>query len=274
MYTKLLSLVALVSCLAACGGGENDPQNGSTPVARATCSGGPAPSDLRGVYSATIQTGSSTGRHTLLMLVEDGETWLFYVNGAYSTFDNDYFWPTAFFQGNLCQGTGGSLVSAGLAHFFVDAEGDYITLPATASYGRADASTLTGSVSSAARTMDTTFRRTSRSDYAQPASLASLTGTWSLETSYVGETLMVKVRGDGNYEGLSNEGCGFSGRFAPHASGRNYFTVVIEFGARPCDIPGLRGTGIAVLVDGRLRIGLTDSARRYGELGYGSRMGL
>ncbi|HEY1043690.1 MAG TPA: FKBP-type peptidyl-prolyl cis-trans isomerase, partial [Telluria sp.] len=81
-------------------------------------------------------------------------------------------------------------------------------------------------------------------DYAAPANLADVAGTWRLNER-TGNLSTVVVSG-GSFTGTSTSGCSFTGTLATRASNKNVFDATITYGAAPCALAGQTVSGIGM----------------------------
>ena len=251
--TTVLSFMAVVSALTACGGG-----GGSD----ATATAGPS---AEGVYGGTL-TGSPSNAFNLLVL-EDGQYWSMYgTQGA-----------TVFGVAGFVQGTG----TSNNGNFTSSNGKDFGVFPAisgtvSATYN-ASTKTISGTTTSTSGT--STFSggpiAGSLYNYDAAATLSTVAGSWTT-TSLTGETVTISIAAGGAFTAISSGGCRFSGTVTPRASGKNVFNTSLTFGLAPCALPNQTATGIAVaypLTTGRtqLIVAVTDSARTVGAAVVGTR---
>lgn len=239
---------AAVALLAGCGGGDaSDP--------------GPT---AEGVYGGTLANSTSSAFNMLVL--ENGEYWSMY--GVQTA--------QAFGVAGFVQGTGtsnnGSFSSSTAKDF---GETPAVTGTVSATYD-ATAKTISGTLTSTAGQV--TFSGGSIPGslyvYNMPASLATISGSWSM-TDLNGEAVAVTISSTGAVA-ASSLGCSFTGTVVPRASGTNVFNVALRFGPVPCDLSGQEATGIAVaypLANGRtqLIVAAVDGTRTYGAAAFGAR---
>jgi hypothetical protein len=251
----LLSLVATISTLTACGGGGGEGSD-------TTAVTGPS---AEGVYSGTL-TGSSSNAFNLLIL-ENGDYW-----SMYGTQVGTVFGVAGFIQGTGSS-SNGSFTSANGKDFGVSPA---VSGVVNATYN-ATAKTINGTTTSTSGT--STFNggpiTGSLYNYDTAATLSTIVGSWTT-TSLTGETVTISIAADGTFTAVSNGGCNFSGTFAPRASGKNVFNTSLTFGVVPCELPNQTATGIAVaypLTTGQtqLIVAGTDAARTVGAAVIGTR---
>lgn len=80
--------------------------------------------------------------------------------------------------------------------------------------------------------------------FATPASLSSISGTWT-GTLLDGMTTTVTISSAGSLTG-SSSGCSFTGTAVPDSSKTNFFDVSLTFGSSPCAFPNQTASGIGV----------------------------
>ncbi len=93
-------------------------------------------------------------------------------------------------------------------------------------------------------TLTGTALPTSLFNYDTAASISAISGTWA-GTLLDGASATVTITSNGGVSG-SSSGCSFSGAVAPDPSNKNFFDVLLTFGASPCPLPNEIATGIAV----------------------------
>ncbi len=81
-------------------------------------------------------------------------------------------------------------------------------------------------------------------NYNTPASLSSISGTWT-GTLLNGAPTTVTISASGSVSG-SSQGCSFSGTVSPDSSNKNFFDVSLTFGGNPCALPNQTASGIGV----------------------------
>lgn len=249
-----LSIAVVAFTLSACGGGGDA---GTTATTAAT-------TQPQGVYSGTL-TGSSSSAFELLVL-ENDEYWSVYGTST----------PGAFLVAGFIQGQGASTSTT----FTSSNAKDFGTVPATA--GTISATyvanaSISGTI--AATTGNVTFSGapiiSSTYDYNAAASLASITGAWTL-TALDASVINLTIAGNGAIAG-STGGCAFTGTITPRASGKNVFNTSVTFGAAPCVLAGQTATGIGLtylLAGGATRqfvIAGVDATRTSGTALFGTR---
>lgn len=238
--------------LIGCGGGGGD--------------GAPSPGpSAEGVYAGKL-AGSASSDFELLVL-ENDEYWTIYGMRT----------PSMFAVTGFLQGTGksnnGSFTSSNARDFgLIPAASGVVD----ATYD-ATAKTISGTVQYESLTVGFSGGPISDSlyDYDTPASLTTITGTWTASTLQ-GEVVSLDVASNGAFTTFSNLGCTASGNVSPRPSGKNVFNVFLTFGPAPCALPGQTATGIAVaypLANGQtqLIVGVVDASRSMGTAVFGTR---
>lgn len=89
-----------------------------------------------------------------------------------------------------------------------------------------------------------TFSKMGNFNFAQAASLSTVSGAWS-GTFVGGGVGTVNISSNGTLSG-SSQGCSFTGHLAPDTSGNNYFNLTVSFGASPCLLPSQTVNGIGI----------------------------
>jgi len=247
-------LLAVAAAVSACGGGNG----AASPV--------PTVERPEGVYGGTL-TGS-TSPDFLMLVLENGELWSLYGTAA----------APGFIVGGLVQG---SLSVSGTSFNAADMR-DYGVLPATAgtaagSFNKA-AGTITGNsvIGGAPVSFSGGPIAGSLYNYDTPASLASVSGPWTL-SSLDGDTIFLNVGMGGAITATTASGCTFSGSAAPRASGKNVFDVSITFGPAPCLLAGQSASGIALTypitggTQTQLLVALQNATRMAGNAAVGVR---
>lgn len=254
---KRLTSVGLLLCallaIAGCGG---DGDGGNAPFQPGTTA--------EGVYAGTL-TGSASDAFNLLVL-ETGEYWVLFGTQTASSL----------LVAGFGQGTGTSVSGTFTSTDFRD----FTVVPVAA--GRVDAvynrsgSSIRGSVTFAGSSVGFSGGAIAGSlyDYDIPASLATISGNWSL-TDLAGQAVSLSIASTGAFTATS-AGCVFTGSVTPRPSGKNVFNVALTFGSAPCVLAGQSAAGIAVaypLATGgtQLIIAAVDGARAQGAAAIGVR---
>ncbi len=256
-FAALTSVVlACTALLTACGGGGGS----DTPAATSGVTAPTTPvittpvTKIEGFYTGTVSTGT---QFQLIALENDQIYALIGSPDAQGVFR----------VSSLLEGSGtssnGSFSAANAREY--GSNGQVTGLAVSGSFN--PRATVMGTATSA--TSMTTFSGTALAltsyNYDTPATLASVTGTWTGATLF-GESVTYSVSSTGAVSGASAQGCRFTGTAAPRASGKNVFDATVTFGAAPCAAPGVTGTGIGVaapLANGRsqLLLALTNAGR-------------
>lgn len=248
--------VAVAALVAACGGSGNDL---ATPVATAD--------RPEGIYGGTLTGGASPDFRMLVL--ENGELWSF--QGTETA--------PGYTIGRVVQG---SLTVSGTTFFASNMrEYDGVTLApsgtAAGSFNKS-AGTITGNTVIGGVTVSFSGAPIAGSlyDYDTPASLASFTGAWTLD-SLDGDDITLNVTAGGVVTATTVSGCTFSGTAAPRASGKNVFDINVTFGAAPCVLAGQTASGIALAypiaggAQTQLLVALQNAARLAGNAAHGVR---
>jgi hypothetical protein len=247
--------LAVAAAVAACGGSGNDLASPATTVDRP-----------EGIYGGTL-TGSASPDFRMLVL-ENGELWSFYGTET----------APGYTVGGLVQG---AVTVSGTTFVGTDLR-DYGVAPATSgttagSFNKA-AGTITGNVVAGGVTVSFSGAPIAGSlyNYDTPASLASFTGAWTLD-SLDGDNITLNVTAGGAVTATTVSGCTFSGTAAPRASGKNVFDINVTFGAAPCLLANQNASGIALAypISGgaqtQLLVALQNATRLAGNAAYGVR---
>lgn len=241
--------------VSACGGSGNGLASPATTVDRP-----------EGIYGGTL-SGSASPDFRMLVL-ENGEVWSLYGTEA----------APGYTVGGLVQG---NLTVSGTTFFASDMR-DYGAAPATSGTAAGTfnktVGTITGNVVAGGVTVSFSGAPIAGSlyDYDTPASLASFTGGWTLNT-LDGDTVALNVDGAGGITATTALGCNFSGTATPRASGKNVFDISVTFGAAPCVLAGQNASGIALAypiaggAQTQLLVALQNSTRLAGQAAYGVR---
>lgn len=199
---KQLTALAAALVLSACGGGGGD----SAPTASA-----------EGFWVGTTAKGTTVN----LAILENGETWGVYGNASSLT--------GAVYGITSTSGT--SLSGSGYGFDFAtrtSGSGTYagsVTTKSSISMSVSDGTTLTG---------------TYDASYDQPASLATVAGTytgWAVTGAIAPQATTVVVDVNGNISSSFVSGsltCSTSGKATPRASGKNVFNVQLTFTGNYC----------------------------------------
>jgi hypothetical protein len=247
--TTVAAAVSIAVVLSACGGG-GDSAPAPTPPPPPTI---PAP---EGAYSGT----DSTGYELTTINLENGSSW-----GIYGHTVNSNSVPYGLVQANGAYNSGSYAASDGRSYY---RDGTVTAGTVSASYTSGGA--FNGSVTSPSGTVTfvTNALSSTTFNYNQPASLASVAGTWTGST-LDGSGTTISVTSAGAVTG-SSAGCAFTGTIAPRPSGKNVFNLTLTFAnSAACAAPGQTGTGIAVSyplspTKSQLVAGIQNAARTLG----------
>lgn len=202
---KQLTVLAAALVLSACGGGDVD---GTTTKASA-----------EGFWVGTTAKGTTVN----LAILENGETWGLYGNSSSLT--------GAVYGITSTSGT--SLSGSGYGFDFVtrtSGSGTYtgsVTTKGSISLNVSDGTTLTG---------------TYDASYEQPASVATIAGTytgWAVTGGIAPQATTVVLDVNGNISSSFVSGsliCSTSGKATPRASGKNVFNVQLTFTGNYCEL--------------------------------------
>lgn len=250
------SAVAVLGLLAGCGGGGGGSDAGASTGSVFSA---------EGVYGGTLR-GNSTLALDMLVL-ETGEVWALYGQQF-----NGQLLVSGFFQGN------GSASATGIRATDLR---DYATAPPAvldlSAAAGSSTGTLAGTLGTAQGSASISLGPLAGSAYRYEARAlpVAVQGSWTL-TTLQGEVQSVAVAADGSLSARGQNGCNFSGRVLPRASGKNVFDVSLDFGPAPCALANQSATGIALvypLASGgnQLIVAVHDAARSLGTAAFGVR---
>jgi hypothetical protein len=94
-------------------------------------------------------------------------------------------------------------------------------------------------------TFTATVPPSSQFSFSTAASLSSVSGTWNGSLTD-GESATVTIDSLGNVNGVSSDGCSFSGTITADTSNKNFFDVSITMGGSPCLFANQGASGIGV----------------------------
>jgi hypothetical protein len=161
--------------------------------------------------------------------------------------ENNEFW-NIFSVGGIAYGIdhgtvsiSGNTYSGSISEFYIPTNS---VASGTVSGSFVQGSTLTGSTASGGSTIST-FSEVYNSAYNNPASLASLAGTY-VGNYYTGYTVSVAISSAGVILGTSAN-CSFSGTATPRSSGKDVFNVSLSFTGTGCAPGTSTASGIGVL---------------------------
>lgn len=247
-----IAALALAVGLAGCGGGGggDDPQD--APATDAT--------PLEGGY----ELASSTGASGEALILQDRTYW------GLSGFESG----GVLFIDTLTQGTvnrsGAAVSASGLRQYDF---GNGVVRTAGFSGSMTVSGVVSGTVSpSGVAVSNLTLTPVSASDfdYHAAASLGTIVGTWNGD-SLDGSSGSLTVSSGGAVT-ASLSGCSITGSVAPHASGKNLYTVSIAFGPAPCILANATASGIAIIGTAQqLVVALTTADRSAGTVFLGTR---
>lgn len=243
MTKKLAAAGLLCTVLAACGGGgDDDPSPPPTP----------ANASAEGFWTGK----ASTGTDVALVVLENGETWGFYASGGYIV---GALAGNTSVSGSQVSGTGKDFdltrrtVTPGSFSGTVTTKG---SISIKTSYG----ATLTASYSSF---------------YEQPASLATLAGSYTgqgVTGSAAVASTAVTITAAGQVTMPAVNGCGASGTAKPRSSGKNIFDLTVTFSGSTCALGnGATTRGVAYYESGKLLAMALNSAKTDGFIYVGSK---
>ena len=224
------------------------------------CGGGGSGNDDRGPRAAGVYEGStSNGGAFQALVLDDDQFW-----ALYGVEVGDLFYIAGFLQGQAASGRG-RITSSDIRDF-----GDSPAASGTLEGAFSAGASITGARRSASGTVAFNGTAVAPEDFAydSPADIAAIAGDWNM-IGLGGAVASVSIAASGAVTGES-DGCIYAGTVAPHASGKNVFSVTATFGGAACARPGQTAIGIAVshLVNGgplrRLLVLATDAARREG----------
>ena len=212
-----LPVLMLVGLLGCGGGGSSAPA--VTPV-------------IQGVYQGT----SSNGKTLNALVLEDGSFW------------NIYGIPSGSAISVQGVATGSSSASNGAFTIaFKDFYAPGISPVSGTGSGAYSGSNLLGTLTEDGVTgsFSLTAPLTTNYNYNTPASISSITGSWS-GGLLDGASASVNILATGTVTGTSSLGCSFTGTISSRPSGKNVFNISLTFGAAPCALPNQTASGVAL----------------------------
>lgn len=220
MFAKSLLAIGVVAALSACGGGGGDSGTTATPVTPVVVN------TAEGLWTGPASTGYTVN----MAVLENGESWGVYTSGStiYGALNG-----TANGTGTTFSGTGK----------------DFNFLTGSVTAGALTGTVVQKSSISASTNTGGTVSLTYDTAYDQPASLATLAGSYTYTGrtgAYILASNTLVISGTGTFT-LSAAGCTTTGSLAPRASGKNIFNFTASF-VGACALPtGTSVTGIAYL---------------------------
>lgn len=204
MNSKLVTIGALCVFLAACGGdgGSGSPDSPKTSLAEGFWVG-----------------EASTGVIVNLAVLENGESW-----GLYGDTDSLY----GALYGNTKTSDSTHLSGSGKDFNLVDRDVESATYSGTFEAKTSMNITLSNGI---------TFAATYSDKYDQPASLATLAGSfsgWGVTGRTYPAGISISIAADGKITAPEAEGCGGVGSATPRASGKNVFDILVTFQGAAC----------------------------------------
>lgn len=196
-----------------------------------------APPGAEGAYRSALPGSGNT--HIDAVVLENDEYYAVYGRTS----------PSQFIVSNFIHGTGISGATAFTSTNMLDFGPKPPAAPTAGSLSAAYAPnvSMTGSIVIPAGTIPLNGTKAALApfyDYAAPANLADVAGTWRMNER-TGNLATVVVNG-GSFTGTSTTGCSFTGTLEPRAGNKNVFNATITYGAAPCAMAGQTVSGIAM----------------------------
>lgn len=210
-----IALLAATVALVACGGGGS---GAPAPVAAASAS-------VEGFWSGT----ASTGPQVSFVVLENGETWGLYASAGSIV---GALYGSTSVNGTSVSGSGS----------------DFNLINRTVAAGSFTGTVATKASLNISTSLGTTLNSVYDTSYDQPASLASLAGTYvgqgvTGRTAPQSTTVTVSALGAVSSSGL---GCAANGTATPRPTGKNVFNISVTFTGASCALGnGVVVTGIA-----------------------------
>jgi hypothetical protein len=277
LKSKLIVCIGLVSLLAGCGGGGGDSQQAASSTHPADSA---QPLSMIGAYTGTVtsihnQLGKPNPQYALdVVVTPENDLYVMYGSVGGTTLT-----PLVGFMNRHMVGsptTETVVSSASIKVSTVERTYEYSSY-----YGaptgiaqnfeivRTDKG-VTGTFNDSGVTFAGAPSTTLNLD--QPASLASLTGSWN-GTLLDGQAAQVNIDGKGNVTGTSGQ-CTFSGVAVPSGTGKNYYSLNVSFDPI-CQHPHIAQdlmkpnmSGIAIIHDPHtLLFAVTDGVQSDGTMG-------
>lgn len=242
--------------LTACGGSSSDAGTAAS-----------ASFSAEGVYGGMLGSSNTLSLSLQMLVLETGELWALYGQDA-----SGQLLVSGFIQGGTST-TATGMRSTDLRDF---ATAPPAVLNLSASVGTA-AGTLAGTLATSTGSASLSVGPIAGSlyRYDAPALPTAVQGDWTL-TTLQGEVHTVTVAADGSLTASGLQGCNFTGRVLPRASGKNVYDVTLTFGPAPCVLANQPATGIALtypLANGsnQLLVAVHDAGRTVGTAAFGAR---
>jgi hypothetical protein len=209
--------VALAALLAGCGDG-----------------GEPSVTEkAEGAYVGTL--GNDVAQ---VVVLENDDVWIFYGRTQGEAFRLD-----GFIQGPALSVSGSLGTSNTLDYGAAPAAN--VALASTYLPGTRVTGTIAPRVGGASTALAAGAFAAATYDFNATPALADLQGAWTLTDTSGGRVAMT-IRADGVFTATGG-GCGFSGTFVPHPTGRNVFDATLSFQGAPCAAADQSVQGIALL---------------------------
>jgi len=208
---KRLTALAAVLVLSACGGGGGDDATTSASV--------------EGFWNGTTSTGTAVS----LAVLENGETWGLYASSGY-----------------LAGALNGNTTTSGSGVSISGTEFNFLTQ--TSNSGSYSGNVTAKETISISAPDGTKFTGTYDPSYDQPATLASVAGTYAgyavtAEVAAQPSTVVIDVNGNVSSSYVSGTlSCATTGTATPRASGKNVFNIQLTFTGNYCAL----GSGTVV----------------------------
>ncbi|WP_374663913.1 hypothetical protein [Ramlibacter sp.] len=190
---------------------------------------------LEGVYEGTSTSGGSTARVQILAL-DNGDVWVADGTGEGSLTQVE---GLTFITG---AGSNGSYVSSSLMTVYQSEDAQTGSFTGTYVAGTSLSGQATVIGDSQSHPITAAVMPVARYDYSQPASLATITGSWPFRAA-MGATGTMVIAADGAVSG-SFATCTLSGTVSPRPGGRNVFQVIAQVSGT-ADLCGFSVIGVA-----------------------------
>lgn len=217
--------------LLSCGGGSNSSGNANQNSGGNVSTSGQA----QGVYEGTASTGYA---FDAIDLPND----TFYA--IYGNMIGNVLYVCGMATG---QGSSGSSNYTATETDFDYCGGSQVVYTGSVSATYTQGVSMNGSISENGNTetFTATVPPSSQFEFSTAASLSAVSGTWNGSLTD-GESATVTIDSSGNVNGISSDGCSFSGKISPDASNTNFFDVSITMGGSPCVFANQGTSGIGV----------------------------